>query len=183
MTATLHTPGHVYFIKAPGSDLIKIGFATDVTARLKALQAASPGELSLLGSVRGSRSDESRLHRLFADDRIRGEWFTDTPALRAIIAAEAFPWEDGEPPIVIQLRGERIDKYQMDGRRRTHFEALRTAILEGSSLYQLQTIFGTNENGILREIHELCRLGFLDPHVRELRALEREGRVQLKRAA
>jgi hypothetical protein len=70
----------VYFIEAVGRDRVKIGFTgTKVTNRLKELQCASPDVLSLLGTIKGGRSEELHLHRRFAEHHISGEWFRLSP--------------------------------------------------------------------------------------------------------
>ncbi len=72
-------PFRVYF--AQRSDgLIKIGVARDVFARMSNLQR-SGGPLCLLGSMPGSYAVELAVHRLFAADRVEGEWFRPTERL------------------------------------------------------------------------------------------------------
>lgn len=64
----------VYFI-SDEQGYIKIGVARNVDSRLKSLQTASRQELTLVGAVEGSYKDERRYHQMFADLRVRGEWF------------------------------------------------------------------------------------------------------------
>lgn len=73
----------VYFIA--GGGLIKIGVSTNVTARLCSIRNASPVPVELLGTVPGGTLGESFLHVSFAHLRRHGEWFEDTPELRAHI--------------------------------------------------------------------------------------------------
>lgn len=76
--------GNVYFIQA--ADRVKIGFAADVPARLAQLQTASAASLQLLAVLPNvSMSVERRLHRFFADQRKRGEWFTFSGRLAVLI--------------------------------------------------------------------------------------------------
>lgn len=78
---------HVYFIQQGNSGPIKIGRAVDVVARIQALQTASPEPLTLLGVViYGGPRMEARLHRMFAADRLLGEWFAPTDYLYEVIA-------------------------------------------------------------------------------------------------
>lgn len=65
--------GYVYFIGC--GDYIKIGFSTRPLDRLRSLQTSHPDTLEILGTIRGTRRLESRLHKRFADLRERGEWF------------------------------------------------------------------------------------------------------------
>lgn len=55
--------------------------------RLRDLQCANSGALRLLGASEtpDDRATEALLHREFAADRIRGEWFRATPALLEFI--------------------------------------------------------------------------------------------------
>lgn len=75
----------VYFIKAAGP-AIKIGFATNVAIRIASLQTSSHEPLTLLASVAGDRALEKSLHQQFKHLKLAGEWFKDTPELRARIA-------------------------------------------------------------------------------------------------
>lgn len=70
-------PSFVYFIatRPPRGKKIKIGFATNVHKRLKALQTSSPVKLQLVLSFPGTRQDEQALHKRFAEHRMEGEWF------------------------------------------------------------------------------------------------------------
>lgn len=72
---------YVYFVKAWGEcPLIKIGKANNPEERVKRLQTGCPFKLKLLGAVRcksefHARQVEAMAHRLFRDQRRRGEWF------------------------------------------------------------------------------------------------------------
>jgi hypothetical protein len=72
--------GLIYFLQF--ADRIKIGFTTDLAKRRKSI----PHD-DLLATIPGTMSDEKRLHREFADDRIKGEWFRSSERLLAYIAA------------------------------------------------------------------------------------------------
>lgn len=76
----------VYFIACGDRGAIKVGVATDVTRRVAELQTGSADELILLAYTPGGFALESGIHDQFSADRIRGEWFRDTPELRAYIA-------------------------------------------------------------------------------------------------
>jgi hypothetical protein len=73
----------VYFIFAPRLGLIKIGVATSAPHRLKKLQCGTGERLCLLATVPGDHELEAELHRRFAGDRVRGEWFLPSGALLA----------------------------------------------------------------------------------------------------
>jgi hypothetical protein len=88
--------GCVYFLKAEGLGLIKIGIAADVASRLAALQTGSPDNLVLLGVIRSAdpRALERHLHEEFGASRVRGEWFEPTPELIARIEQDAERYDD-----------------------------------------------------------------------------------------
>ena len=78
--------GCVYFIKARGTDRVKIGWTNDLKKRLANLQTASPFRLKVLLVLdESSRSVEKSLHDRFATARVCGEWFLLTGELKAII--------------------------------------------------------------------------------------------------
>lgn len=85
----------IYFVRAVGLSLVKIGVANCVHKRVKDIGLVCPVDLEILGVIETDRSAalENQLHRRFADLRHRGEWFRETPDLLAFIASEA-----GEPP-------------------------------------------------------------------------------------
>lgn len=68
--------GFVYLIGHDGA--VKIGFSEKhpQSGRLSQLQTSHDQHLRVLGLVLGTPGDESRMHRLFAKHRIKGEWFS-----------------------------------------------------------------------------------------------------------
>ena len=79
--------GEVYFVRAEGLGLIKIGYARDALERLRTIGVRCPVEVNLLASmwVKDAKATEAELHRRFKADRVRGEWFRETPDLLAAI--------------------------------------------------------------------------------------------------
>jgi hypothetical protein len=63
----------VYFIRCGA--LIKVGRASDVEARLKVLQIGNPEKLSILYFYEGGSYEEARLHKIFHEFHVQGEWF------------------------------------------------------------------------------------------------------------
>lgn len=85
------TDGHVYFLLS--DNLVKIGWASNLDARLKAY---SPGA-RLLAVMPGTKQDESRMHKKFGDLKTnRREWFTYHP--RVMEEVERIVREHGDPP-------------------------------------------------------------------------------------
>lgn len=68
--------GYVYFIGGDDTALIKIGYASNVARRLRALQTGSPVRLKVLSRFPGSQRVEKSIHRRFRDYRTHGEWFS-----------------------------------------------------------------------------------------------------------
>lgn len=81
----------VYYI---GSNLengtpVKIGISFAPRERLRSVQTGHHARLKLLAVDYGGAKYEAELHRLFAKNRLNGEWFAMTPALRNRIEAVA----------------------------------------------------------------------------------------------
>ena len=83
--------GYVYFVQEGRTDSpVKIGYSTYPDGRMEILQRGNPNELFLIAAIPGGIALEQRLHRRFAEGRIRGEWFRhDTPGLSEFITAAA----------------------------------------------------------------------------------------------
>lgn len=81
-----HKP-QVYFARGVGTDKVKIGTSVKINSRLRDLENSSYGPLELIACVSGGRSAESRMHKRFAEYRIRGEWFRFEGKLKAYIDA------------------------------------------------------------------------------------------------
>ncbi|MGL4620000.1 MAG: GIY-YIG nuclease family protein [Chroococcidiopsis sp.] len=69
--------GWIYLIHAEGTNRYKIGRSINPIARASEIQKQSPYPLKIVESTwtLDAPSDEAKLHRLFADYRIFGEWF------------------------------------------------------------------------------------------------------------
>jgi hypothetical protein len=83
----------IYFIEAPGTGLVKIGYAVDVLERFNGMLTMSPVPLSLLASMPGGPQMEAELHVRFANSRTHGEWFIRTSDLDPIIAGAATQYD------------------------------------------------------------------------------------------
>lgn len=78
----------VYFLTAKAPEFpIKIGITESRLTRFGALQGAMPYDLEILAFVRTDDPLlERRLHKRFAAQRLRGEWFDRSPELMETIA-------------------------------------------------------------------------------------------------
>lgn len=82
--------GFVYFVKS--GDRIKIGFASNVIARLVTLRTGNPHGLELIGTIPArSREIERFLHWMFRDSRASNEWFVMAADLMAFIDKNVTP--------------------------------------------------------------------------------------------
>lgn len=76
---------------------VKLGYSSDVGARLSALQIASPLRLRVLATRPGTVEDEMRLHERHALHRLRGEWYEPDPeVLEEASCGLHEPLEDSE---------------------------------------------------------------------------------------
>lgn len=72
----------VYYVRAPSSGLVKIGFAKDALRRFSKIQSDSADALVLFAVEDGDFETERGRHAQFAAYRVRGEWFRDEGILR-----------------------------------------------------------------------------------------------------
>jgi hypothetical protein len=79
--------GYIYFVHAPESCRIKIGYTTEPYRRINALTTSSPFALETLCVIPGTVAEEKALHRRFSHIRQHREWFTDCPESREYIDA------------------------------------------------------------------------------------------------
>jgi hypothetical protein len=82
----------IYFTSC--GDYIKIGFASNIAARLRQLSTAAPTPLRLLAHMPGSIELEQRIHARFVDARVHREWFRPAFPLLAFIEELQQPQEE-----------------------------------------------------------------------------------------
>lgn len=78
-----HAFSVVYFARAGG--LVKIGVASDLSRRVRALRAGSPVALEIIAYGVGTREREQTIHRHFAASRRHNEWFEPTLELVTVM--------------------------------------------------------------------------------------------------
>lgn len=77
----------IYFMRAAGTDMVKIGYTKDEASlgrRLKTLQTGHPWLLEIVRTIDGAQWAEGWLHEVFKADHHRGEWFTWNPEMMGI---------------------------------------------------------------------------------------------------
>jgi hypothetical protein len=78
--------GFVYFVQVGTTGPIKIGFTkNEPTMRIRQIQDTSPHKLRWIGYLRGPLSKEGELHKQFAEEWMRGEWFRPSERLLCFI--------------------------------------------------------------------------------------------------
>lgn len=77
--------GFVYFMRINGRGHVKIGYASDIKARLSGHGTSTPGKPVLVGWMHGTMTTEKRLHKKYADLRVKGEWFKFSGLLKAFV--------------------------------------------------------------------------------------------------
>lgn len=83
--------GNIYFVQSGDDGAIKIG-TTQTSDRVRNLQTGNPEPLKVLRTIRDVPNGlELILHRVFADLRVRGEWFKPDERLLSFVAAD--DWE------------------------------------------------------------------------------------------
>jgi hypothetical protein len=75
----------VYFIQGNKTRLVKIGQTTNLTKRLRALQAHSPDQLYVLATIPDEKADAPYHLRFRESWAGHGEWFNPSPELMAFI--------------------------------------------------------------------------------------------------
>jgi hypothetical protein len=71
--------------------MVKIGCAYNPYHRMTHMQTCCPVELVVEALLPGAYAEERRHHALFAEHRVRGEWFKITPEIEALIASNPAP--------------------------------------------------------------------------------------------
>lgn len=75
--------GLIYFVRS--AQFVKVGFTTELSNRLMALNCHNPMPIEVLGVVGGSISAEKAIHALLRDRKQKLEWFRLDAELTAVI--------------------------------------------------------------------------------------------------
>lgn len=114
-------PG-VYFVQAGGPGRpIKIGYSGKIRERVTEIQVGCPDEVEVLLTHPGTKADEFALHRQFAKDWFRGEWFLPSEALLTHIeeSQKTLPnirtkWRERPPRRSVQKREDIVITYKTE---------------------------------------------------------------------
>lgn len=70
-----HKKKVVYMVGIEGTDHIKIGYSSDLTSRLSAIQTGSPNNVYIVAVFQGGKDAERQIHKAMDEFKVRGEWF------------------------------------------------------------------------------------------------------------
>lgn len=79
----------IYVLRS--DNLVKIGFSDDLRKRVGGIVSTVPVPVEFVGHMPGDREVEAHLHERFAAHRFSGEWFVETPGMRAVFEAILTP--------------------------------------------------------------------------------------------
>ncbi|MCK8785235.1 GIY-YIG nuclease family protein [Roseomonas sp. NAR14] len=135
----------VYFLRSGADGHVKIGCTGDVGRRMAQLQTGSATVLTLLRTADGDLPEERWLHRRFADQHVRDEWFEFVPEMLTVAVPRASMAED---------RGANLANvmFRHHGASRAECEAFAQARLEEGARLTEQ---GQEMAGLLREVSAL----------------------------
>lgn len=123
---------------------VKIGRSDNVWGRIAGLQTASSTPLTLLLELPGDR--EAELHELFAEHRVRGEWFEYAYAIRKFVASCSHTRL--RMPFYVWLQGQR-HRQDDTGRFAVIACADRTFNKDANQLYALRAWNGRRQPKLL----------------------------------
>lgn len=93
--------GLIYFAKVEDLEIVKVGFSISVPDRMRALRTEHGRDFEVLGTVKGTMSDERWFHRMLwwcRDRTLKGNEFFSYPACRGLVRifvanADRFPFD------------------------------------------------------------------------------------------
>ena len=97
------------------NQFLKIGYTKNINKRLSQLQVSSPVKLEVLHLIDGDVTIEKKLHVLFKNLRISGEWFKfDSSILEYFADKECLLWKHGftseeKIPVIGIIRHHRLN--------------------------------------------------------------------------
>lgn len=106
--------GYVYFATSGQTDMVKIGFTIDPSARMSTLGTSTPYPFHLQSFFASYVEAEKMVHQRFSEDHIRGEWFNNSDDMQELwddildYQMGKITDEDGPEDVFIDLTALRI---------------------------------------------------------------------------
>lgn len=148
--------GNVYFVAADGA--IKIGYSANVSKRMAQLQTGAACKLQLLAVHAGAdRGVEKRLHEIFKDYRLEGEWFRDVPVIRcfaAMVCAGARPVDLSHMRVLADLARTAPSE---STKTSTSSALRRIKILARPETIIPKGFLGTSQETLIRQLDAMTR--------------------------
>ncbi len=91
--------GHVYFLREDGAEYLKIGYTLGGRGRKGEVQVGNPRALTLVAYAMGPAPLEKSMHKVFAVEHHRGEWFRVSERLASFIIEVR---EEGVPAWILK---------------------------------------------------------------------------------
>lgn len=103
-----NSEGWVYFVVCERLRLVKIGWSAFPASRFIRLQQGFPYPLMIVAALPGPKAREAHLHKVYAKQRERGEWFRLTKRLSETIDVARYqhgptPWPQPAPPTAEEI--------------------------------------------------------------------------------
>jgi hypothetical protein len=127
INTVFESDGFVYLIRVIGTNKVKVGWSRNPFDRVAQLRTACHDELCVQAWLIGSRGLEARLHSLFGELKIRGEWFDDKDGVIRLFFDMAATENkhaynllaDDNLPRNVSFQGGEVGTFEA---RRSHFE-------------------------------------------------------------
>lgn len=154
----------VYFAQRHSDGLVKIGHTTDLKRRMQRLRRDECDRaITVIGVRAGGHRLEQWLHRLFAGDRVRGEWFR--PSDRVLQAAAGQPvdehphaWDFAGPPTRGVASAARVTEQSVRQVEQRTF--IRECHRRGMSPEAAAEVVGMEELRLVDEVKVMRELGY-----------------------
>lgn len=137
----------VYFVGIKGQPYVKIGWTTNMKARLKDFRISSPFALEEIGQFPGCNKVEKMCHRAISLHSVRGEWFKRDAAVSLLGFIQSAPTvEEGIAAYKAQL--PKVDQYTRE-QYLGDVAAILRAVLETHTVQETASALGVSYETIV----------------------------------
>lgn len=82
---------NVYIFQNLRTGDVKIGFTSDINARISGIKSGAGADIALIRVMGGGRETERWMHKRFAHLRISGEWFSYHDDMLSVVPPDEIP--------------------------------------------------------------------------------------------